>query len=46
MLLGSASESVPVVRGNLALGRWQRVMFIELDQSRPRRIELQLQGWR
>jgi secondary thiamine-phosphate synthase enzyme len=46
MLLGSASESVPVNGGSLALGRWQRIMFIELDQSRGRRIELQLQGWR
>lgn len=46
MLLGSASESVPVVGGALALGRWQRVMFIELDQSRPRCIELQVHGWR
>jgi secondary thiamine-phosphate synthase enzyme len=46
MLLGSASESVPVVDGGLALGRWQRIMFIELDQSRPRRIRIQVQGWR
>jgi secondary thiamine-phosphate synthase enzyme len=46
MLLGSASESVPVVDGVLALGRWQRIMFIELDQSRPRRVRLQVQGWR
>lgn len=46
MLLGSASESVPIVDGRLALGRWQRIMFIELDQSRQRRIQLQVQGWR
>lgn len=46
MLLGSASETVPVVDGRLALGRWQRIMFIELDQSRPRSIRLQVQGWR
>jgi secondary thiamine-phosphate synthase enzyme len=46
MLLGSASETIPVVDGALALGRWQRVMFIELDQSRPRSIRLQVQGWR
>lgn len=46
MLLGASSESVPVVDGRLALGRWQRVMFIELDQSRPRRIQVQVQGWR
>jgi secondary thiamine-phosphate synthase enzyme len=46
MLLGCASESIPVVGGRLGLGRWQRVMFIELDQSRPRTINLQVQGWR
>ncbi len=46
MLIGSASESVPIVEGRLGLGRWQRVMFIELDQSRPRRIHLHVQGWR
>jgi secondary thiamine-phosphate synthase enzyme len=46
MLLGSSSETVPVVDGELALGRWQRIMFIELDQSRPRSIRLQVQGWR
>lgn len=46
MLIGSASESVPIVEGSLRLGRWQRVMFIELDQSRARRIQLHVQGWR
>lgn len=46
MLLGSASESVPVVQGCLRLGPWQRIMFIELDQSRPRCVHLQAQGWR
>jgi len=46
MLLGCSSETVPVVGGALGLGRWQRIMFIELDQSRPRSIRLQVQGWR
>jgi secondary thiamine-phosphate synthase enzyme len=46
MLLGASSESVPVIDGELALGRWQRIMFIELDQARPRSIRLQVQGWR
>lgn len=46
MLLGASSETVPVAGGTLGLGRWQRIMFIELDQSRPRRIQLQVQGWR
>ncbi len=46
MLLGSSSEHVPVVDGVLALGRWQRILFIELDQARPRRVVLQAEGWR
>ncbi|HUH06736.1 MAG TPA: secondary thiamine-phosphate synthase enzyme YjbQ [Egibacteraceae bacterium] len=46
MLLGCASETVPVVDGRLLLGRWQRIMFIELDQSRERCVHLQVQGWR
>jgi secondary thiamine-phosphate synthase enzyme len=37
MLLGSAGESIPVADGELSLGTWQRVLFIELDRSRPRR---------
>jgi secondary thiamine-phosphate synthase enzyme len=45
MLLGCSSETVPVVGGVLALGRWQRIMFIELDQARPRTVRLQVQGW-
>jgi secondary thiamine-phosphate synthase enzyme len=46
MLLGAASETIPVVDGRVALGPWQRVMFVELDQARPRTIRLQVQGWR
>ena len=36
-LLGPAGESIPVRDGELCLGTWQRVLFIELDRSRPRR---------
>lgn len=46
MLLGSSSEHVPVVDGELTMGRWQRIFFVELDRARPRRIVLQVQGWR
>lgn len=45
MLLGAASETIPVIDGELALGQWQRVLFIELDQSRPRKVRLHAQGW-
>jgi secondary thiamine-phosphate synthase enzyme len=44
MLLGSASESIPVGDGDLCLGQWQRVMFIELDRSRPRRWLVKVVG--
>jgi len=37
MLLGSAGESIPVRDGVLCLGRWQRVLFLELDRERDRR---------
>ena len=37
MILGSAGESIPVGDGELCMGQWQRVLFIELDRSRPRR---------
>jgi secondary thiamine-phosphate synthase enzyme len=44
MLLGSASESIPVGEGELCLGQWQRVLFIELDRSRPRRWLVKVVG--
>src|ERR1700739_3353526 len=37
MLLGTAGESIPVREGELQLGTWQRVLFIELDRERDRR---------
>ena len=36
MILGSAGESIPVADGELCLGQWQRVLFIELDRDRDR----------
>jgi len=37
MLLGPAGESVPVRDGELCLGTWQRILFLELDRERDRR---------
>jgi secondary thiamine-phosphate synthase enzyme len=31
------SETIPVEGGNLALGTWQNVFFVEFDGPRPRR---------
>jgi secondary thiamine-phosphate synthase enzyme len=44
MLLGSAGESIPVADGELLLGQWQRVLFIELDRERDRRWLVQVVG--
>jgi secondary thiamine-phosphate synthase enzyme len=44
MLLGTAGESVPVREGELCLGAWQRVLFLELDRERDRRWMVQVVG--
>ena len=44
MLLGPAGESIPVRDGDLALGQWQRVLFLELDRARDRRWLAQVVG--
>ena len=44
MLLGSAGESIPVRDGELCLGTWQRVLFLELDRERERRWIVQVVG--
>ncbi len=44
MLVGSTSVTIPVVEGELVLGRWQRILFAELDQARDRRVVFHAQG--
>jgi secondary thiamine-phosphate synthase enzyme len=44
MLLGPAGESIPVRDGELALGTWQRILFLELDRERERRWLVQVVG--
>lgn len=44
MLLGPAGESIPVREGELCLGTWQRVLFLELDRARDRRWSVQVVG--
>ena len=44
MLLGTAGESIPVRDRELALGTWQRVLFLELDRERERRWTVQVVG--
>lgn len=40
----TTSEVIPIVDSNLALGRWQSVLFFELDGARKRTIFLQISG--
>ena len=40
----SASESIPIVDGQVQLGTWQRVFFVELDGPRPRAVTVQVMG--
>lgn len=44
MLVGSTTVTIPVVEGELVLGQWQRILFVELDQPRSRRTLLHTQG--
>ena len=44
MLLGPAGELIPVREGELCLGQWQRVLFLELDRERDRRWLVQVVG--
>ena len=44
VLIGKASETLPVIDGDLQLGTGQRVLFVELDSSRDRRYSVQVIG--
>jgi secondary thiamine-phosphate synthase enzyme len=43
-LLLTPSVVVPVTGGSLGLGRWQRVLLVELDAGRNRRVTIQVTG--
>ncbi len=42
--LSGSSISIPLVKGRLVLGTWQRILFIELDGPRSRKVILQIVG--
>lgn len=42
--LSSPSAMLPIREGLLALGRWQRIFFVELDRARPRTCHITLLG--
>jgi secondary thiamine-phosphate synthase enzyme len=39
-----ASETIPVIDGQLAFGQWQRVFLVELDHAREREVVVQVIG--
>lgn len=43
MLLGT-SETVPIINGEIKLGRWQRIFLIELCSARQRQVMLTIIG--
>lgn len=44
VFIGKPSECLPVIDGKIHLGDAQRVFFVELDSSRPRRYTIQIVG--
>ncbi len=38
------SVTLNLIDNKLQLGTWQRIMFIELDRARPRKIQIQILG--
>ena len=43
-LLLSSSATLNIVDGEMQLGRWQRIFFIELDHARPRTVSVMVMG--
>ena len=44
MLLGGSSHAIPVAAGEPLLGRWQRLILLELDEPKERTIVLHVFG--
>ena len=44
MVLGGTSHTIPVAAGEPLLGRWQRLIFVELDEPRERSLLLHVFG--
>ena len=40
-IVGTTAITLPIVDGEILLGRWQRIFFVELDCSRSRRLFVQ-----
>jgi secondary thiamine-phosphate synthase enzyme len=44
MVLGGTSQTIPVSSGELVLGRWQRLLLLELDEPKDRTCVFQVWG--
>lgn len=44
MLLGGSSHAIPLAGGKPALGRWQRLMLLELDEPKERHVLVHVFG--
>jgi secondary thiamine-phosphate synthase enzyme len=44
MILGGNSLTIPVAEGEPVLGTWQRLLLLELDDPKPRRVFFQTLG--
>ena len=44
MLVGGTTHAIPVIAGEPALGRWQRLILVELDEPKARTVVLQTLG--
>ena len=40
----SASETIPIIDGRMAMGQWQSIFLIELDHPRQRRVLVNVVG--
>jgi len=44
MMLSATSHAIPVAAGEPVFGRWQRLIFLELDEPKERRITFHVFG--
>lgn len=42
MLMGGTSHTIPFAGGKPLLGRWQRLLLVELDEPKPREVVLKV----
>jgi thiamine phosphate synthase YjbQ (UPF0047 family) len=44
MILGATSQTIPVIGGEPALGKWQRLLLFELDEPKDRKCVFSVSG--